>query len=61
MLSGLRAALPPHVLLGVGTVMDDTVSQIGLIKALGGTFARDRRNGLEPSPQVACQPCSQGS
>ena len=27
------------VLLGVGTVMDSTVSQIGLIKSLGGTFA----------------------
>jgi 2-keto-3-deoxy-6-phosphogluconate aldolase len=38
-LSGLRAALPPHVLLGVGTVMDDTVSQLAVVKALGGTFA----------------------
>ena len=38
-LTGLRKALPPHVLLGVGTVMDDTVSQIGLIKSLGASFA----------------------
>ncbi|KAL1496135.1 hypothetical protein AB1Y20_014756 [Prymnesium parvum] len=38
-LSGLRKALPADVMLGVGTVMDDTVSQIGLIKSLGGTFA----------------------
>jgi 2-keto-3-deoxy-6-phosphogluconate aldolase/sugar/nucleoside kinase (ribokinase family) len=38
-LAGLRAALPSHVLLGVGTVMDDSVSQIGLAKQLGATFA----------------------
>eukprot|EP00933_Yihiella_yeosuensis_P037690 TRINITY_DN31680_c0_g1_i1.p1 TRINITY_DN31680_c0_g1~~TRINITY_DN31680_c0_g1_i1.p1 ORF type:complete len:612 (-),score=93.05 TRINITY_DN31680_c0_g1_i1:78-1709(-) len=38
-LSGLRQRLPSHVLLGVGTVMDDTVSQVPLAKALGATFA----------------------
>ena len=38
-LTGLRAALPPTVLLGVGTVMDDTVSLLPRLKALGATFA----------------------
>lgn len=38
-LSGLRKALPAEVMLGVGTVMDDTVCQLGRIKSLGGTFA----------------------
>ena len=36
--TGLRAALPT-VLLGVGTVMDDTVSLLPRLKALGATFA----------------------
>ena len=36
---GLRLALPPHVQLGIGTVMDESVSQIGRAAALGATFA----------------------
>ena len=38
-LQGLREALPPTVLLGVGTVMDESVSQIGRAASLGATFA----------------------
>lgn len=36
---GLRAALPADVLLGVGTVMDNTVDQIARAQELGATFA----------------------
>ena len=38
-LIGLRASLPPRVLLGVGTVMDETVSHVGTAASLGATFA----------------------
>ena len=36
---GLRAELPSHVMLGVGTVMDETVSEVALAASLGATFA----------------------
>ena len=38
-LSTLRQRLPADVVLGIGTVMDDTVSEIPLAKSLGATFA----------------------
>ena len=38
-LGRLHAELPPHVLLGVGTVMDETVSQVAAAKSLGASFA----------------------
>jgi len=38
-LSSLRQKLPQHVALGIGTVMDDTVGQLGLARSLGATFA----------------------
>ena len=37
-LSTLRQRLPADVVLGIGTVMDDTVSEIPLAKSLGATF-----------------------
>ena len=38
-LAGLKRELPPHVLLGVGTVMDETVSQVATAASLGASFA----------------------
>ena len=38
-LSTLRQRLPADVVLGIGTVMDDTVSEIPLAKSLGASFA----------------------
>ena len=38
-LSRLRSELPEHVLLGVGTVMDETVSQVSVAASLGASFA----------------------
>merc|ERR1719350_507709 len=35
----LRQKLPPEIVLGIGTVMDDTVSELGRAAALGVTFA----------------------
>ena len=38
-LAGLKAECPPNVLLGVGTVMDESVAQVGLAASLGAKFA----------------------
>jgi 2-keto-3-deoxy-6-phosphogluconate aldolase len=38
-LAGLKGGLPPHVLLGVGTVMDETVSQVATAASLSASFA----------------------
>ena len=38
-LERLRAELPPHVLLGVGTVMDETVADVRTAASLGASFA----------------------
>jgi len=38
-LGELRRALPPEVVLGIGTVMDDTVCQLGRAASLGAAFA----------------------
>lgn len=38
-LSSLRERLPADVILGVGTVMDDTVSELPAAKSLGASFA----------------------
>lgn len=35
----LASCAPPHVAVGVGTVMDDSVSLLGEVAALGGRFA----------------------
>lgn len=38
-LSGLRERLDSDVLLGIGTVMDDTVSEVAVAQSLGASFA----------------------
>ena len=38
-LSGLRSALPSHVRIGVGTVMDETVGHLAVAASLGASFA----------------------
>ena len=38
-LAGLKAELPPGVLIGVGTVMDESVSEVATAAALGASFA----------------------
>ena len=38
-LSGLRQRLGRDVLLGIGTVMDDTVSEVAVAQSLGASFA----------------------
>ncbi|KAK3247371.1 hypothetical protein CYMTET_43125 [Cymbomonas tetramitiformis] len=38
-LAELRSKLPPHVILGVGTVMDDTVCEVSKAAELGASFA----------------------